>query len=75
VGWGKGTQNSAVENDCTSTRKIENDTYYPYERCYDFEAMSKPVEFKDEEKPKLKIIRDHAPVCNFHLITFSKNDI
>ena len=39
----------------------EEDKYYPYEICYDFEAMVKPVDVIDNEK-KIKITMEHVPV-------------
>jgi hypothetical protein len=35
--------------------------YYPYECAFEFEAMLKNIEIKDNEK-KLKIISEHVPV-------------
>ena len=38
-----------------------DDKYYPYECAFDFEAMLKKIETKDNEK-KLQIVSDHVPV-------------
>jgi hypothetical protein len=40
----------------------EEDKYYPYEICYDFEAMLKPVKDEIDEDQKLKITMEHVPV-------------
>ena len=49
----------------------EDDKYYPYEICYDFEAMVKPVKIIDNDVTpslqrnawkKLKITMEHVPV-------------
>ena len=41
----------------------EEDKYYPYEICYDFEAMVRPLkEIKNAEDQKLKITMEHVPV-------------
>ena len=39
----------------------EDDKYYPYECAFDFEAMLKKIEIKDNEK-KLQITSEHVPV-------------
>ena len=39
----------------------ENDKYYPFEICYDFEAMLKPMNEKNNDT-KLKITMEHVPV-------------
>ena len=39
----------------------EDDKYYPYECAFDFEAMLKQIETKDDEK-KLQITSEHVPV-------------
>ena len=39
----------------------EDDKYYPYECAFDFEAMLKQIETKDDEK-KLQIVSEHVPV-------------
>ncbi len=39
----------------------DDDKYYPYECAFDFEAMLKQIETKDDEK-KLQIVSEHVPV-------------
>ncbi len=39
----------------------EDDKYYPYECAFDFEAMFKKIEIKDNEK-KRQITSEHVPV-------------
>ena len=39
----------------------ENDKYYPFEICYDFEAMLKPMN-ENNSDTNLKIIMEHVPV-------------
>ena len=42
----------------------EDDKFYPYECAFDFEAMLKNIETKDNEK-KLQIVSEHVPVSVF----------
>ena len=39
----------------------DNDKYYPYEICYDFEAMLKPMK-ENNNDTKLKTTMEHVPV-------------